>query len=1310
MKFEIRKNSHRVLCAFLLLSLTPPLARAGSIAETLRFSLNSVPRTGAAPLIDGVVGKREWEDAALLPNLIDSRSGLAADGQSRVYLCHDDKALYIGFQIERPEKARTPAETDEVEIVLDPGHSQKTVVKLRGNLTSLIGSPQGNCQYKAHATQHFGWEGEMAITFESLKRNTPAVGEVWGFDFINRQRTPVEETVAYSFKGKGGNAAELSHIVFRRDSPALRFRQAGTFFGQEGGGAVLEIPNGSDQPLHLNVSLELWKRKSGAKGNSFLPSVAGGVTGNVDIIAATSQEIVGQELLKYEPVKAPGAGTNGALMVAPNRLAQVRIAAAETGEYLLKYRIANGEKIISSGLLPYRLAPPMRLDLTPYFLSPGVIEVKADLRKAKEWVTGAKAKFALVKKKGDTPIEEATREFAEQSELFVALPTTKLGAGGYLVTMDLLGADGKSRGGISEGFHKPATPEWMLKKVGREPIIPAPWVPIQAGEHSLSFLMGDYQLTDFGLPSQINVRSIYEERRVPILSGPIVLQGSVNGKPIVWNQSENKIAAAKPELVEVAGQASFEGLAVKARTEFEYDGMAKLILKLAPTGGQPVAIDHLCLEFPLMKEFSTLYLRSQARDGYKQNELLPAGAVPKDGLKHEFVYSVWLGNEERGLRWFSENTRGWHIGKAFLNQAIEAVPSARGTVLRLNLFKDEKAFSLDKEREIVIGYMFTPSRTPRAQSIYHGVVHDRMAETAGSLMNCGESWMFPLQGWPIVPNAGNTEKLKELQKGGLLAGTWPVLNLEQMRAIVATAHKIGVAVTPYAGWGIQSESEEYKTYGEEMIVHPLSGMGCGGVSPCWNTSMQDMYTALLRDRILDVDIDGFRMDSGFSVINCQDLQHSGYGSTCGYFDDDGKLQPSMAIFAARQAAQRAYRLFHGGVKQDGLCLHHIHYGNRFDPILDHMDGVVSAEGAEMKARSLTEFPLDFFRANVMGDAHGWQVIYMAKAERVGYDARLGICLLHNFNPRGGHEMQKSLTTSYCRSSNLGTGAQVWAARDWIGPYEKGTELWGYWKNAKYLATGNANVKGTFQVRRGEKLLLGLLNLDRKAVEVPVRIDLQALGFTGKLYAYDPMLREAVALDGNMIKLAFTPEGMRLIQIASSPFDIFVPEKVGANLIAELVNGVPQGWSAGQYVDEKDLRKPTLDELHIENGVLTIQGRGDNVVGLRKSIAASEKGKPYMLEAEVRVDCADGSFLGENVDNSYFWISCGVTSSYNHDFRLFGSQMAPGHTEKVRLYFIRGEDPIMVDFRMSRAKGAVTIKNLALYELKSAPPWCKQGAS
>ncbi len=519
---------------------TLPLSQAGNVADTQRFNLTPAPHVATAPQIDGVVDKREWYGASLLPRLINADRGIASEARERVYVCHGDTALYVAFQFDRPENALVPQAEDAFELIVDSAHDHKTAAAFNGNVESRQDGPLNvQWQYKARPTD-FGWEGEIAIPFQSLGRVPPADGEVWGFDFINYQTTPVEQLSGYSFTRKKGNPAEFSHIIFLKGTPPLRFEQFGQFWSEAGGGASLEIANASAQPANLTVSLAVLKRQADAKG-SYLPAIVRGHTEAEDIVLAAVEELIKEQLAKYDPV--PTATTNAAVSLPANRRAAVRVTATDVGEYLLQYRVARGEQVIGAGVLPFVLAPPIQLTLTPYHLSPGIISVKSDFRRAKEWDTGAKAKFAVVKKAGDAPLSEVVREFTGEREFVVALPTAHLDAGGYLVTMEMIGADGKPVGSLSEGFTKLPTPDWFINRAGLTPAVPPPWKPIKAGAKKMSFLMGDYDLSPLTLPAQVNVRSIYEEKRVPLLTAPIALKGRVNGKEIVWARAR---ARARP--------------------------------------------------------------------------------------------------------------------------------------------------------------------------------------------------------------------------------------------------------------------------------------------------------------------------------------------------------------------------------------------------------------------------------------------------------------------------------------------------------------------------------------------------------------------------------------------------------------------------------------------------------------------------------------------------------------------------------------------------------------------------------------------
>jgi len=1072
---------------------------------------------------------------------------------------------------------------------------------------------------------------------------------------------------------------------------------------------MLEMVNFGDQPAPVGISLESLKRKPGMKG-SYLGNIVSGQTNEAgsDIVLATLEELIKAESAKYVPV--PEASKAGPASLPPHRSIQWRAAANGTGDYLLKYRVTQGAQVLAGGVCPFVLVPPVQMTLTPYYLSPGVVSLKVDLDKMKEWVKGAKARFTIVKKAGDKELARVDRTCAGERELTVALPTRDLPAGGYLAVLELFGADGKSFGSLNTGFQKPPNPVWFDKPVGLAPVIPYPWKPIRMEGQRISFLMADYQLEGVGFPAQVNVRNIFQEKRDPILGAPIALTGSINGKPIAWSAGAARVVKQGDDLVELAGEAACEGLAIRVRTEFEYDGMAKVTLTLAPEKDHKPAIDRLSLEFPVKKEFAALYCRAPALMEF--GNFMMAGAVPKEGLKHPFVYSVWLGDEERGFRWFSENMKGWRLGEKFRAEAIEVIPSGANTLLRVNMIREEKPFVLDKEREIVFGYMNTPTRTAVPRLFHHGYVSNTykvdLPAAEGCFENSTEPWYFSWTlpdnsaqnwGWPVLP---------PLPKGAV--ATEGLSTLSEAQNITAMLQKYGRRVAPYSGWHLPMSSQEYKQYGDELTTTPEGGVGCGSVMGCWNTAVQDAFTGLMSDRINDLHIDGFRMDAGFSAERCINPLHSGYGSICGWYDDDGKLQPSRPLFATRKAAQRMYRLFHDGQRKDEDCdcQHHIHQGNRYDFILDHMDGVHSSEGQEIKISTAKELSLEFYRACNMGDAHGWQVIYFPKTDALGMDFRYGLALLHDMQPRGSTGLFKNLDRSYSRCTEDVT--PIWAAQEWIGsPFQQGTEIWGYWKNAAYLNTGSPDVKGTFYVQRGKKLLLALLTQERRPIATDVRLDFKALGFDGKVYGYDSIARTEIKVEGDKFPVTLTPEGFRMIMFSAKPFDAFVPEPVGENLIPECAPdrwpkmGAPAGWTAVMGVGGRKgkMSPATAKEVGVENGAIVLTGDGKNSINLERPLVVTP-GKSYMLEAELSIQCDDVVF-SQNVFQSYLKISLGEI--YVKDQCTFTAQTVPGRTETVRLCFTP-KDNAKVQVFLEKAKAKVSIKKLALYELKQPPrlPW------
>ncbi len=79
-----------------------------------RYPLVGLPLVEKAPVIDGVVDTREWFASARLSRFVEYTTGLATRDRTEMYLCYTPTHLYMAFQIERPDNARTPGPRDVV--------------------------------------------------------------------------------------------------------------------------------------------------------------------------------------------------------------------------------------------------------------------------------------------------------------------------------------------------------------------------------------------------------------------------------------------------------------------------------------------------------------------------------------------------------------------------------------------------------------------------------------------------------------------------------------------------------------------------------------------------------------------------------------------------------------------------------------------------------------------------------------------------------------------------------------------------------------------------------------------------------------------------------------------------------------------------------------------------------------------------------------------------------------------------------------------------------------------------------------------
>ncbi len=1302
--------------------------------KTFRNLSVSVPKMATAPVIDGIIGMDEWQGASMTPRMVQyDRDDRLTDGVSRFYFGYTDDALYVAWQIQRPKEAVRPKAVvvepdtrfyrtdDAIEFSLNNRTASKNRTRSRDfyMIWNAIGtkfdryrpvgfehSPDmswtGDWKTVSHHESELGWEGEGVFPLAMFAgADKPELGQHWFFQIGENRATPQPRVTLLGYQLGWKSVHDYPTMLFTGDEGVYaRVLDSGAMQAKGRAGLTMELVNPSATARKVVPTLRYYKRKSSAIGGQpyllmFDQSRdrSEDQQGTGKVVVGISDERLSQQIIddnydlireQREPMVLDGGTRQKIDFTIPSA----------AGDYLIVYdvRYAAGEmprggrELIAGGPLPFLVPEPLAVVVRPFYLVDKSIDVTADLRYVPGWAARGAIDVTWTSTKDPETVLLSKSIDGEglHKRLEFTIPIEGLEPGDYTLGMRVADVSGEVL--IKREFDVviPELPDWYTDKAGMSPVVPEPWVAMEVTQTDdraiVSTLTGEYELRDSVLPATASVRSVFSEKREAVLRGPVTLTGMVDGEPVVWG-GDVTIGDQADEIVHARSEAVAGDVVVRASSEIEFDGMTKITLDIEPVAGREPTMSDMTLSIPLTKALSDLYRPNRAL--LRPNQVdAPIGTLPMGVVKHDWRPNVWLGNSRRGLEWYAENWRGWKFDKKLANELIEVENGEDGATLKIHFVRTHpmRALVLDKPRQIVFGLMLTPARTINRESIRHahsyyneegGKFKNVLEREAAAGVNAVEVWNHrPLQGWPDQ----TPERSAELRKLG------------------DRLHAKGIKITPYAGWFISRKSQVYPTWGEEMIVEPRIYAGFSCENCCWNTPVIEAYIDQMAKSSVASGYDGFRMDAGWSASPCSSLKHRGYGSVCGWFDDDGDLQPSIPFFAAREAAKRGYRLYHGGeVRKGGLALHHIHGACRIAPIMSFMDATLSAEGAERNATNMKDFDLSFWRAQIMGDQWGQQVIYGPKSDRLGHNSRLAVGLLHRLTPRGKTLMSMK-EQSYARAAKA--AESVWKAEDWVQWLDEGTDFLGYWENGAYLNTGDTELYGSFHVRRGEKVLLALFNREQAPVERTSYIDLEALGFSGTVYAMDAVTKESIAIVDHSMTLDYHPESYRLIQISSEPFDNVMPTKISSNLAAELepvhwpdvAGQTPEGW-----------RVSDAARFAIVNGELVIDGDGDIASEMIGSIP-SVPGKIYMFEVEARVDCDNGVYLGDSAEDDLFIVDMG--EFYDRP-RTIGSQNLPGRYELMRTYYTANSDAIPLRV-MLNGHGKATVKRAGVYEVDRLP--------
>ncbi len=650
------------------------LMTAGQAAEQvplLTVSIQPVKIT-----VDGELKPEEWQSASgwCVPSRLD-RELSAFPGA--FWVACGEKELFVAVRSPLPQGQKPKAgetkrdgnlwEDDAVELFLSGKPGQPQYYQFIVNSAGAVWDSRGkdgtwNARWTAKAkVAGDAWTAEVAIPYGSLGLSRPQDGTVWGFNVGFDRQTPYKEILSWAPVQKGfHDPANFGRLAFRAGAPAVQLTQ---WERAKTGELSLNGAGGGKVVGVLSVRQPDGKLKS-----------------------ISRSEAQGQQVsLK---VKLPMAGR----YVAPGEYLWVLSASAPDG----KTRWARLQ-------VPLKVAKPVDLTTEIYPIE-GSYVVHADLRGLGRPAARLGLMLEIRRPDGEALLRHDIAPVPEGLKAEHTFDLKQLGAGHYELWA-MAREDGKELYRTKEDFERPGRPAWLGSQAGVSDRVLPPWTPVQVKPGQAEVWNRSYSFGPGGFLQQVTTQ------QAEILAGPVLLRAKVGGKEVVWKGEPPRPGESTPAKGRLAGEAEGGGLRVKGQLTVEYDGLVRHDFEI--TGS---ALDSLLLEIPFKAEHAKYLYHFPGRWRSAYN----AGAVPEEGWAHAFKPYVWLGDEERGMCWFSESDRNWFPQDP--QKALEVVPEGKRVVLRLNIIGQPQ--KLEQPLKYTFGYEATPVKPMFPENRGRDVIED----------------------------------------------------------------------------------------------------------------------------------------------------------------------------------------------------------------------------------------------------------------------------------------------------------------------------------------------------------------------------------------------------------------------------------------------------------------------------------------------------------------------------------------------------------------------------------------------------------
>ncbi|MDA8091380.1 MAG: DUF6067 family protein [Nitrospiraceae bacterium] len=476
---------------------------------------------------------------------------------------------------------------------------------------------------------------------------------------------------------------------------------------------------------------------------------------------------------------------------------------------------------------------------------------------------------------------------------------------------------------------------WFGNQLGLEDRVLPPWTPVTVSGTTVGCWGRNYEFGKSPFPEQIAIEN------VSVLARPITLVAFSKGKRIEWRAGTIRVDGTHSHArASVKGRLyGPNGLNINVTTDIGFDGLMRFELASAKNLDQ---VDSLALEIPLSAS------RAFYRHLWSPSWVGLSGALPKgNGIIDEdhFIPYYWIGDNDRGLFWFSESGEMWPNSER--QDAIELARSDREVVLRLNIKKPGQRFP--NKWKFAFGLQATPVK-PLAK--------DWRKWRLEPALNSNVSIIWPLPSMDSLRYYGYPEaafgdiflkRINRIHAQGKLAVAYSCLT--HLSAQSPEWKEFGDI------WGTgrgDSTSADVKAYGSDFAAVSPVGDGWPDFIVWRNKKFIDRFG-----------IDGLYHDNTLP-----------YGSTAmnagtGYIRDGKKFQ-TYPILGYRNLYRRMYAVLKDE-KRPSFSMAHMS-GKMDIPVLAYEDAYLDGEQfrGRVKDDYMDVISLDAFRAEFMG--RQWGVI------------------------------------------------------------------------------------------------------------------------------------------------------------------------------------------------------------------------------------------------------------------------------------------------------------------------------------------------